>query len=89
MQTLILFRVLYLPIFIPIDFFGMPEDSKISCLFVPLQDQKHLGKESLHMYKEAKTCHPRNREISAIAKLRYTKTPLFYYALWACKTHSK
>lgn len=50
-----------MPIFTSIDFYGTPDDSKISCLFVSLQDQKHLGKESLHVYKEVKTCHPRNR----------------------------
>lgn len=56
----------------------MPDDSRISCLFVPLQDQKHLGKESLHVRKKVKTCHLRNRDLrGAIAKLHYTKTPLF------------
>lgn len=43
--------------------------------------RKGPGKGSLHVYKEEKTCHPRNREISAIAKLHYTKTLIFSYSL--------
>lgn len=44
---------------------------------------KHLGKENLYVHKKVKTCHQRIRDLTgAIAKLNYTKTPLFSCANW-------